>query len=210
VICLALDPGLSGALAIVDEERVLFVDDLPVHQIRSGKRLRAELDLGGLRELLITHEYDHVFIEQVSARPGQGVTSMFRFGLTTGQIIGLVAGLRTPYSLVTPQRWQRMAGCGPSPDAARQRAGQLYPDAVPYLTRKRDAGRADAILIARCGLELLSSAGRVEPKLSTGVSPPGPLGDSGVKGNPAGRQALLATEPAVVGSPKGAPNPRSP
>jgi crossover junction endodeoxyribonuclease RuvC len=151
-----IDPGLTGALAIIHKDRVVFVDDLPVHQIRTGKRTRAELDLGGMRELLTSNTYDHVFIEQVAARPGQGVTSMFRFGLAAGQVIGLVAGLRVPYSLVLPQRWQRVAGCGPAPDEARRRAGQLYPDAVPYLARKRDAGRADAILIARAGLYLMA------------------------------------------------------
>ena len=153
-----IDPGLTGALAIIDEYRVVFVDDLPVHQIHAGTRTRAELDLGGMRELLTSLTYDHVFIEQVAARPGQGVTSMFRFGLTAGQIVGLVAGLRVPYSLVLPQRWQRMTGCGPAPDEARRRAGQLYPDAVQYLTRKRDAGRAEAILIARSGLMTLRPA----------------------------------------------------
>ena len=80
-----IDPGLTGALAIIDEYRVVFVDDLPVHQIHAGKRTRAEIDLGGMRELLTSLTYDHVFIEQVAARPGQGVTSMFRFGLTAGQ-----------------------------------------------------------------------------------------------------------------------------
>jgi crossover junction endodeoxyribonuclease RuvC len=145
-----LDPGLTGALAIIDEYRVVFVDDLPVHQIHAGKRTRAELDLGGMRELLTSLT---LFIEQVAARPGQGVTSMFRFGLTAGQIIGLVAG-----TAWLPQRWQRMAGCGPEPDEARRRAGQLYPDAVQYLTRKRDAGCADAILIARSGLMTLRPA----------------------------------------------------
>ena len=153
-----IDPGLTGALAIIDEYRVVFVDDLPVHQIHAGKRTRAEIDLGGMRELLTSLTYDHVFIEQVAARPGQGVTSMFRFGLTAGQIVGLVAGLRVPYSLVLPQRGQRIASCGPAPDEARRRAGQLYPDAVQYLTRKRDAGRADAILIARSGLMTLRPA----------------------------------------------------
>jgi crossover junction endodeoxyribonuclease RuvC len=67
-----------------------------------------------MRELLTSLTYDHVFIERVAARPGQGVTSMFRFGLTAGQIIGLVAGLRVPYSLVLPQRWQRLTGCDPA------------------------------------------------------------------------------------------------
>jgi crossover junction endodeoxyribonuclease RuvC len=155
MIVAGLDPGLTGALALVDEHHVVLVEDLSVHTIASGRKTRAELDLGGLRALLTAHPVDHVFMEQVSARPGQGVTSMFRFGFIAGQIIGLVAGLRLPYSLVQPKAWQKAAGCGPAPDAARRRAGQLHPDAVQYLTRKRDAGRADAILIAWCGLRSL-------------------------------------------------------
>jgi crossover junction endodeoxyribonuclease RuvC len=147
-----IDPGLTGALAVVNEQGLLFVDDLPILSIPSGKKQRAELDLATLRELLIERAVDHVFIERVTARPGQGVTSMFRFGFCAGAIIGLIAGLRMPYSLIMPQRWQRLAGCGPSPDAARQRAGQLFPDATQYLTRERDSGRADAILIAHAGL----------------------------------------------------------
>jgi crossover junction endodeoxyribonuclease RuvC len=87
---------------------------------------------------------------------------MFNFGFCAGAIIGLVVGLRLPYSLVTPQRWQKLAGCGPNPDEARRRAGQLYPDAIQYLTRKRDAGRADAILIARSGLRLLGQSSEQE------------------------------------------------
>jgi crossover junction endodeoxyribonuclease RuvC len=101
-------------------------------------------------------EIDHVVIELVAARPGQGVTSMFNFGFGAGAITGLVAGLRLPYSTVTPQIWQKNAGCGPSPDAARQTAGRLYPAAALSLARKKDSGRADAILIARFGLRHLS------------------------------------------------------
>jgi hypothetical protein len=148
---LGLDPGLTAAAALLDGQRVLWVGDLPVHQIRSGQRLRAELDLAGLRALLTRQPIDHVIIEQQSARPGQGVAGMFRLGLTLGQIIGLVAGLRLRHSLVQPKAWQKEAGCGPSPDAARQRAGQLYPESSDRLTLTKHAGRADAILIAHYG-----------------------------------------------------------
>jgi crossover junction endodeoxyribonuclease RuvC len=159
MIALGVDPGLAtGALAVVDAHHVVFVADLPVHQVRVGKKTRAELDLGTLRDVLAELDVDHVFIEQVTARPGQGTVSMFRFGFCAGAIIGLVVGLQRPYSLLQPQHWQRLAGCGPAPDEARRRAGQLYPDAVHYLTRKRDAGRADAILIARSGLMTLRPA----------------------------------------------------
>lgn len=147
VIC-GIDPGLTGGIAVLCNGAVLHLGDLPVHSVQFGKTRRAELDLGGLRDMLVGYAPDHVAIEAVHAMPKQGVTSMFRFGYVAGAITGIVAGLRLPYSLVTPQMWQRLVKCGPAPDMARQRAGQLYPDSVARLSRKRDAGRADALLIA--------------------------------------------------------------
>ena len=81
---------------------------------------------------------------------------MFTFGHCAGSIYGLIVGLQLPVSYLLPIQWQRASGVGPSPDAARQRAAQLYPRAAPQLTRKRDAGRAYAISIAHAGLRLLS------------------------------------------------------
>jgi hypothetical protein len=76
---------------------------------------------------------------------------MFRFGYSAGAIYGLIVGL-LPCSYLLPKKWQRAAGVGPLPDAARQRAAQLYRLAAPHLTRKLDAGRVDAIMIAYAGL----------------------------------------------------------
>jgi crossover junction endodeoxyribonuclease RuvC len=156
-IC-GIDVGLTGAWAIVDGHRVVFVDHYLLHLIKRGGTTKSYLDLGGIHELLRQHPVDHTYIEEVGTRPGEGRVSAHRFGKAAGQIEGLVVGLGRPYSLVTPQRWQRVAGCGPSPDAARQRAGQLYPDAVQFLTRKKDAGRADAILIAHYGFHIANKA----------------------------------------------------
>jgi crossover junction endodeoxyribonuclease RuvC len=154
IVC-SHDPGLDGAMAGVSERGFLFVVDYPLFVIKRGKATKRLLDIGGLSELMIAHVADHTFIEEVGTRPGEGRVSAFNFGRTFGGIEGLAMGLGRPHSLITPQRWQRLAGCGPSPDEARRRAGQLYPDAIPFLTRKRDAGRADAILIAYAGLRLL-------------------------------------------------------
>lgn len=151
MIIAGIDPGLAGAIAVLNNGEVVLLDDMPVHIVVSGKAKRAELDLGGLRDLLDGNalaQLDHVVIEAVHAMPKQGVTSMFRFGYVAGAIAGIVAGLRLPYSFMTPQAWQRLVKCGPAPDMARQRAGQLYPDMVSRLARKRDNGRADALLIA--------------------------------------------------------------
>jgi crossover junction endodeoxyribonuclease RuvC len=146
------DPALSGAMAVINEQGIVYIDDLPIYMLASGKKVKTELDLATLRRMVVDGQIDHVIIEKVAARPGQGVVSMFGFGYTSGSIYGLICGLQIPCSFVRPQDWQRTTGCGPSPDAARKRVSELYPTASGFLMRKRDSGRADAILIARHGL----------------------------------------------------------
>lgn len=152
----AIDPGLQGGIAVLSDQEVILLTDLPVHRVNrssSTKVLRAELDLHGLHELLAEHgPYHHAFIEKVGPMPKQGVTSMFRFGVSFGAIQGIVAAMGIPMTLVQPKQWQGFHRCGPSPDAARQRGVQLYPSAAPRLARKLDANRADALLIAAYGL----------------------------------------------------------
>ena len=154
---LAIDPGITGAYALLSD--TVLVDDLPVHQAQHGSsaKVRAELDLHSFRGLLAGHAIAHCFIERVSARPGQGVTSMFRFGQSAGALYGLLVGLQLPISFVQPQEWQKHHQVGASPDAARQRAVQLYPDLAPLLARKRDQHRADALLLACYGRSTLST-----------------------------------------------------
>jgi crossover junction endodeoxyribonuclease RuvC len=151
---LGLDPGTAGAFAILNEAGAVLVDDLPAHQTQHGRgaKIRAELDLHAFRFILADHRVDHVFLERVAARPGQGVSSMFRSGYASGALYGLLVGLNLPVTFVLPQIWQKHFGIGPSPDAARQRAVQLYPQVADRLTKQRDAHRADALLIADYGL----------------------------------------------------------
>jgi crossover junction endodeoxyribonuclease RuvC len=151
MIC-GIDPGLSGAIAILDQDQVVLVEDLSVHMIKSGRKIRSELDLAGLRMLLVEQTISHIFLEEVAARPGQGVVSMFRFGYAAGATAGLVTALQFPVTFVPPRMWQKAIGVGPLPDEARQRASQLYPEIAGQLVRKKDCNRADAILIARYGL----------------------------------------------------------
>lgn len=153
LIC-GLDPGVAGAYALIDGNCTAIIDDLPVHRVPRGRStsLRAELDLHALRLVLRERRIDHVFVERAAARPGQGVVSMFRFGYAAGALYGLIVGLGLPITPVLPQAWQKHHGVGPSPDAARQRAVQLYPAVAARLQLKRDAHRADALLIADYGL----------------------------------------------------------
>jgi crossover junction endodeoxyribonuclease RuvC len=166
---LAIDPGITGAFALLGD--TALVGDLPVHQTQHGRvaKVRAELDLHGFRTLLAGQSITHCFIERVAARPGQGTVSMFRFGEAAGAIYGLVVGIGLPISFATPQQWQKHHHIGASPDAARQRAVQLYPELAPMLSRKRDQHRADAVLLACYGRAILPATGssrtRIEPLL---------------------------------------------
>jgi crossover junction endodeoxyribonuclease RuvC len=150
---LAVDPGMTGALAILDGSDVLLLEDLPTHMISAGRKaLRPELDLHQLHAMLAEHApYAHAYIERVAARPGQGVTGVFRFGQSFGAILGVITAMGIAMTLVQPRDWQRWAGCGPAPDAARQRAAQLFPGSAERLSRKKDNHRADALLLAGFG-----------------------------------------------------------
>lgn len=158
-LILAFDPGVAGAFAALEGDDP-FVDDVPVHTTQHGRsaKIRNELDLHELRDVIDWHNVKHVFIERVAARPGQGVTSMFRFGEACGAIYGLVVGVGRPVTFVRPQAWQKHHGVGSSPDAARQRCVQLYPMLAPMLARKRDQHRADALLLACYGRHQLNGA----------------------------------------------------
>jgi hypothetical protein len=160
---LGWDPGLAGGLAIIDRREVLLLIDLPVHRIGvAGKAaLRPELDLHAIHGALADYApYAHAFVERAAARPGQGTVSMFRFGVAFGSILGLLAAMGVPFTVVQPKAWQKHHGIGPTPDAARQRAMQLYPAMAPRLGAKRDVHRADALLIGDYGWHQLLNGSR--------------------------------------------------
>lgn len=174
-IVIGFDPGISGAYAVVASNGDVLVDDLPVFRTRtSSGKTRGELDPVALAHLLGSFGavIDHAFVERVSARPGQGVTSMFRFGYASGVIHGVLAGLKIPHTFVTPQTWQKAMRLGPSPDAARQRATALNPAMAPYLKSKIHQHRADAMLIATWGLSQITGLAPVLPPAPMPAEPP--------------------------------------
>ena len=91
-----------------------------------------------------------VIVEQVSAMPGQGVTSMFNFGQTFGSIKGICAALGLPIFYVRPAKWKKhFELINSSKDASRTKVIEMYPSISSRLTKKKDVNKADAILIAR-------------------------------------------------------------
>lgn len=149
-IVIGIDPGVSGAYAVVSTGEIIVADRLPV--IKNGKSSR----INGTELAALLREYDDAsmcWIERVGAMPGQGVSSTFTFGHSAGVVEGVVSALCIPVSLVTPQTWKKRAGLiGTDKDAARSRAIQLYPRQA-QLFDKKGLGQAiaDAVLIARFG-----------------------------------------------------------
>lgn len=145
-LVLGVDPGATGAIAAVDlddENRLHGVEDMPM----AGGFVAVPLLLG-IVERLGRDAVVGVVVEKVNAMPGQGVTSMFKFGRSYGTVLGFF-GASWPVTDVTPQVWKKHLGLiGQDKDVARARAIQRWPQMAEYLARKKDIGRADAALIA--------------------------------------------------------------
>lgn len=159
-----VDPGKSGALALlvcpadqmatVPVGHLLDVMDMPV--------------AGGIivPGMIVDWMGQHfpvvsaAVIEDVGARPGQGVVSMFSFGRSLGVVEGVMAGIGSPLRYVRPQRWKGDLGLSADKGAARRRACELWPDRAGLFARVRDDGRAEAALIGWWWLHHGQSAGR--------------------------------------------------
>lgn len=156
---LGCDPGLTGAMCLlVTDNRSVEIIDTPVRVIRkSNNKPRTEYDVALMANQMRALAPDFVFIEQVSAMPGQGVTSMFRFGMGFGILQGIVAGLSKPVNFVVPNVWTREMRVPKGKDGSRLRASQLLPAYSDLFQRVKDHGRADAALIALYGERTLDN-----------------------------------------------------
>lgn len=152
MMTLGIDPGLTGALALLDAAgQVVILHDLPTLHRGTGK-VKRELDPAGLAHLLRPHAGSIALavVEGVASRPGQGVASMFSLGHSLGVIHGVMGALCIPWQPVTPSVWKKAAGLSSDKEAARAQASKLFPDME--LHRIKDHNRAEALLIARYGL----------------------------------------------------------
>jgi len=149
---IGIDPGLSGAIAVLDGKKVLGLFDMPV--MSEGKKNKRQLNSAQLvniiKEFMNNKEDIAVIVEQVNAMPGQGVTSMFNFGQTFGAIKGVCAALKLPIFFVRPSKWKKYFELiNSSKDASRTKAIEMYPSLSGQLSKKKDVNKSDAILIAR-------------------------------------------------------------
>ena len=147
-----IDPGLSGAIAILENKKVLDLFDMPV--MAEGKKNKKQLNSAQLVNIINenTEKNEEIFVvvEQVNAMPGQGVTSMFNFGQTFGAIKGVCAALQLPIFFVRPSKWKKhFELINSSKDASRTKVIEMYPSLAHLLSKKKDVNKSDAILIAR-------------------------------------------------------------
>lgn len=147
---LAFDPGVTGAFAY-RAGVTLAVHDLPVRPITGF--VKHEIDAGELArylDIIVRQQPAIALLERTSARPGQGVSSMFSMGVSRGIILGVLAGLNVHVREVEPRAWKAYFGLiGADKNESRSLAGRLYPDMASSLVRMRDHNRAEALLLLK-------------------------------------------------------------
>jgi len=165
-LIVGIDPGLSGAVAVVwnDDGTLQSVTDIPTMGTHK-KRMVDGIALSILLESLVLPKaasmaeristsplgsfIGEVVLEQAQAMPRQGVSSTFRFGMAYGQIIGVLHSLRLPVTYVTSAKWKRSAGLDADKENSRRKAIETFPAMAGHFSRKKDHNRAEAALLAR-------------------------------------------------------------
>lgn len=145
---LGIDPGFGGAVACIFPDGYLAnVIDTPTVQVK-GKTQYVEDEMRSILDVFRGSAPAIAVIEIVGAMPGQGVTSMFRFGMGWGLWRGMLKGLGIDYVGYRPQEWKAHFGLTRDKGASRKLAAELWPYKADMFARVKDHGRAEAALIA--------------------------------------------------------------
>ena len=153
MLIIGIDPGISGAICFFDNGKILDVIEMPT--MNEGKKNKRQVNGAQIyneisKRINKNHNDDvRVVVEQVSAMPGQGVTSMFNFGQSYGIIKGICSAMRLSLYFVRPAKWKKYFNLiNSEKDASRTRAIEIFPYFSSQLSKKKDSNKADAILIA--------------------------------------------------------------
>ena len=153
MLIIGIDPGISGSICFFEDGKIIDVLEMPT--MTEGKKNKRQVNGAQIyNEILkrINKKEKHnirVIIEQVSAMPGQGVTSMFNFGQSFGILKGMCSAMQLPMYFVRPAKWKKYFNLiNSKKDASRTKAIEIFPYFSSNLARKKDSNKADAILIA--------------------------------------------------------------
>ena len=153
MLIIRIDPGISGAICFFEEGQIKEIIDMPT--MADGKKNKRQINGPQTyneiysRITKVSKSDITVVIEQVSAMPGQGVTSMFNFGQSFGVLKGICSGMQLSMQFVRPAKWKKYFGLiKAEKDASRTKVIEIFPYISSKLSRKKDSNKADAILIA--------------------------------------------------------------
>ena len=153
MLVIGIDPGISGSICFFQDGKIIDVVEMPT--MTEGKKNKKQVNGSQIfneiseRIKKLDKKDIKVVIEQVSAMPGQGVTSMFNFGQSYGILKGMCSAMQLPMYFVRPAKWKKYFNLiNSEKDASRTRAIEIFPYFSGQLSRKKDSNKADAILIA--------------------------------------------------------------
>ena len=162
MLIIGIDPGISGAICFLNNGKIIDVIEMP--NMADGKKNKKQVNgsqiFNEVSEKIKDLKKDEikVVIEQVSAMPGQGVTSMFNFGQSFGILKGICSAMNLPMYFVRPAKWKKYFNLiNAEKDASRTKAIEIFPYFSSNLSKKKDANKADAILIASYFFETFRS-----------------------------------------------------
>ena len=153
MLIIGIDPGISGSICFFENGKIIEIIDMP--NMTDGKKNKKQVNGAQIYNEIseriknIPKNEINVVLEQVSAMPGQGVTSMFNFGQSFGILKGICSAMQLPMYFVRPAKWKKYFGLIKSEkDASRTKAIEMFPYFSSQLSKKKDSNKADAILIA--------------------------------------------------------------
>jgi len=153
MLVIGIDPGISGSICFFQDGKIIDVVEMPtmIEGKKNKKQVNGSQIFNEISERIkkIDKKDIKVIIEQVSAMPGQGVTSMFNFGQSYGILKGICSAMQLPMYFVRPAKWKKYFNLiNSEKDASRTRAIEIFPYFSAQLSKKKDNNKADAILIA--------------------------------------------------------------
>ena len=153
MLIIGIDPGISGSICFFEDNKIIDVVEMPT--MTEGKKNKRQVNGSQIYNEILKRinkserSSIRVVIEQVSAMPGQGVTSMFNFGQSFGILKGICSAMQLPMYFVRPAKWKKYFGLiNSEKDASRTKAIEMFPYFSSQLSKKKDSNKADAILIA--------------------------------------------------------------
>ena len=153
MLIIGIDPGISGAICFFEDGQIKEIIDMPV--MADGKKNKRQVNGPQVYNEIssrinkFSKKDITVVIEQVSAMPGQGVTSMFNFGQSFGVLKGICSAMQLSMFFIRPVKWKKYFGLiKTEKDASRTKVIEIFPYISSQLSRKKDSNKADAILIA--------------------------------------------------------------